>query len=147
MRSHSDFKSAIHRAKSKLPLLMVGLFLVFVEMTVTARAQRTHHFTSSELSRPVRDLSIHELAQRYGIADAIEISRQLEEERDARRERERIRIAQQRDRELREKITELARTSIKLYQRFDNPSEVHADSPQLAKKCEELARDIKKLLR
>ena len=147
MRSHSDFKSAIHRGKSKLPLLMVGLFLVFVEMTVTARAQETHHFTSSELSRPVRDLSIHELAQRYGIADAIEISRQLEEERDARRERERIRIAQQRDRELREKITELARTSIKLYQRFDNPSEVHADSPQLAKKCEELARDIKKLLR
>jgi len=147
MRSHSDFKSAIHRAKSKLPLLMVGLFLIFVEMTVTARAQETRHFTSSELSHPVRDLSIHELAQRYGIADAIEISRQLEEERDARRETERIRIAQQRDRELREKITELARTSIKLYQRFDNPSEVHADSPQLAKKCEELARAIKKLLR
>ena len=147
MRSHSDFKSAIHRKKSKLLLLMVGLFLVFVEMTVTARAQERHHFTSSELSRPLPDLSIHELAQRYGIADAIEISRQLEEERDARRERERIRIAQQRDRELREKITELARTSIKLYQRFDNPSEVHADSPQLAKKCEELARDIKKLLR
>jgi predicted membrane-bound mannosyltransferase len=147
MRSHSDFKSAIHRKKSKLLLLMVGLFLVFVEMTVTARAQARHHFTSSELSRPVRDLSIHELAQRYGITDAIEISRQLEEESDVRRERERIRIAQQRDRELREKITELARTSIKLYQRFDNPSEVHADSPQLAKKCEELARDIKKLLR
>jgi hypothetical protein len=147
MRSHSDFKSAIHRAKSKLPLLMVGLFLVFVEMTVTARAQETHHFTSSELSRPVRDLSIHELAQRYGIVDAIEFSRQLEEAEDARRERERIRIAQQRDRELREKIAELARTSIKLYQRFGNPSEIHADTPQLAKKCEELARAIKKLLR
>ncbi|MCZ6876504.1 MAG: hypothetical protein O7G29_00010 [Acidobacteria bacterium] len=41
----------------------------------------------------------------------------------------------------------MARTSIKLYQRFDNPSELHADSPQLAKKCEELARAIKKLLR
>ena len=147
MRSHFDFKSASHRKQSKLPLLMVGLFLVFVEMTVTARAQKTHHFTSSELSRPVRDLSIHELAQRYGIVDAIELSRQIEAEKDAHRERERIRIAQQRDRELREKITELARTSIKLYQRFDNPSEVHADSPQLAKKCEELARDIKKLLR
>jgi predicted secreted protein len=147
MRSHSDFKSAIHRTKSKLPLLMVGLFLFFVEMTVTARAQETHHFTSSEFSRPVRDMSIHELAQRYGVADAIEISRQSEEREDARREMERIRRAQQRDRELREKITELARTSIKLYQRFDNPSEIHADSPQLAKKCEELARDIKKLLR
>ncbi len=147
MRSHSDFKSAIHRAKSKLPLLMVGLFLVCVEMTVTARAQETHHFTSSEFSSPVRDLSIHELAQRYGIVDAIEFSRQLEEAKDARRERERIRIAQLRDRELREKITELARTSIKLYQRFDNPSEIHADTPQLAKKCEELAKAIKKLLR
>ncbi|MCZ6768490.1 MAG: hypothetical protein O7D93_04505, partial [Acidobacteria bacterium] len=79
--------------------------------------------------------------------DAIKLSRQLAEEEDARRERERMRRAQRRDRELREKITELARTSIKLYQRFDNPSEIHADSPQLAKKCEELARDIKKLLR
>jgi predicted membrane-bound mannosyltransferase len=147
MRSHTELESASHRKKSKLLLLMVGLFLVFVEMTVTARAQETHHFTSSELARPVRDLSIHELAQRYGIVDAIEFSRQMEAEKDAHRERERIRIAQQRDRELREKITELARTSIKLYQRFDNPSEVHADSPQLAKKCEELARDIKKLLR
>ncbi len=147
MRSHTDFGSAIHRSKSKLPLLMVGLFLVFVEMTVSARAQETHHFTSSELSRPVQDLSIHELAQRYGIVDAIEFSRQLEAEKDAHRERERIRIAQQRDRELREKITELARTSIKLYQRFDNPSEIHADTPQLAQKCEELAKAIKKLLR
>ncbi len=147
MRPHTDFESAIHRRKSKLPLLMVGLFLVFLEMTVTARAQGDHHFTSSELSRPLPDLSIHELAQRYGITDAIEFSRQLAEEEDARRERERMRRAQQRDRELREKITELARTSIKLYQRFDNPSEIHADSPQLAKKCEELAKAIKKLLR
>ncbi len=147
MRSHTELESVSHQKKSKLLLLMVGLFLVFVEMTVTARAQEMHHCTSSELGRPVRDLSIHELAQRYGIADAIEFFRQMEAEKDAHRERERIRIAQQRDRELREKITELARTSIKLYQRFDNPSEVHADSPQLAKKCEELARDIKKLLR
>ncbi len=133
--------------KSGLPLLMVGLFLVIVEMTVTARAQETHHFTSSELSRPVRDLSIHELAQRYGIVDAIEISQQLEKAADARRERERIRRAQQRDQELREKIAELARTSIKLYQRFDNPLEIHADTPQLPEKCEELAKAIKKLLR
>ncbi len=147
MRSHTDFGSAIHRSKSKLPLLMVGLFLVFVEMTVTVRAQGRHHFTSSELSRPVRDLSILELAQRYGITDAIEFSRQSEEREDARREIERIRRAQQRDRELREKIAELARTSIKLYQRFGNPSEIHADTPQLAKKCEELAKAIKKLLR
>jgi len=147
MRSHTDFESAIHRKKSNLPLLMAGLFLFLVGMTVPVRGQERHHFTSSEFSRPVRDLSIHELAQRYGITDAIEFSRQFEEEEDARREMERIRRAQQRDRELREKIAELARTSIKLYQRFDNTSEFHADSPQLAKKCEELARAIKKLLR
>ncbi len=147
MRSHTDFESAIHRNKSKLLLLMVGLFLIFVEMNVTARAQERYHFTFSELSRPVRNLSLHELAQRYGVTDAIEFSRQVEEKEYARREMERIRRAQQRDRELREKIAELARTSIKLYQRFDNTSEFHADSPQLAKKCEELAKAIKKLLR
>jgi len=147
MRSHTDFESAIHQSKSKLPLLMVGLFLFFVEMTVTAGAQERDHFTSAEFSSPLQGLSIQEMAQRYGITDAIEFSRQLAEAEDARREMERIRRAQQRDRELREKITELARTSIKLYQRFDNPSEIHADTPQLAKKCEELAKAIKKLLR
>ncbi len=133
--------------KSKLPLLMAGLFLFLVEMTVTVQAQERRHFTPSEFSRPVRGLSIHELAQRYGVTEAIEFSLQLQEQEDARRETERIRRAQQRDRELREKIAELARTSIKLYQRFDNPSEIHADTPQLAKKCEELAKAIKKLLR
>ena len=147
MRSHTDFESAIHRGRSKLPVLMVGLFLFFVEMTVTAGAQERDHFTSAEFSSPLQGLSIQEMAQRYGITDAIEFSRQLAEAEDARREMERIRRAQQRDRELREKITELARTSIKLYQRFDNPSEIHADTPQLAKKCEELAKAIKKLLR
>ncbi len=147
MRSHIDVESAIHRKKSTLPLLMVGLFLVFVEMTVTVRAQERHHFTPSEFSRPVRGLSIHEIAQRYGVTEAIEFSLQLQEQEDARREMEKIKRAQQRDRELREKIAELARTSIKLYQRFDNPSEIHADTPPLAKKCEELAKAIKKLLR
>ncbi len=147
MRSHHGVERAIQRKKSKLPLLMAGLFLFFVEMTVTVRAQEMRHFTSPEFSRPERGLSIHELAQRYGIIGAIEFSLQLEEQEDARREMERIRRAQQRDRELREKIAELARTSIKLYQRFDNPSEIHADTPQLAQKCEELAKAIKKLLR
>ena len=147
MRSHTDFESAIHQSKSKLPLLMVGLFLFFVEMTVTAGAQERDHFTSAEFSSPLQGLSIQEMAQRYGITDAVEFSRQLAEAEDARREMERIRRAQQRDRELREKIAELARTSIKLYQRFDNPSEIHADTPQLAQKCEELAKAIKKLLR
>ncbi len=147
MRSHHDVERAIQRKKPTLPLLMAALFLFFVEMTVTVRAQESHHFTSPEFQHPVRGFLLHEIAQRYGIFEALKFSRQLEEEEDARRETERIRRAQQRDRELREKITELARTSIKLYQRFDNPSEIHADTTQLAKKCEELAKAIKKLLR
>ncbi len=146
MRSHNDVERANHRNKPKLPLLMVGLFLVLMGTTVTARAQEWRHFTPSEFSRPARGLSIHEMAQRYGIADAIEFSLQLQEKEDSRREMERLKRAQQRDRELRSKVAELARTSIKLYQRFDNPSEVHADTPELAKKCEELVKAIKKLL-
>ncbi len=147
MRSRNDVESAIHRKKSKLPLLMVGLFLVLMEMTVIVRAQERGHFTPPEFSQPVRGFSIQEMAQRYGITEAIAFSQQFAEEEDARWEAERIRRAQRRDRELREKVAELARTSIKLYQRFDNPSEIHADTPQLAKKCEELAKAIKKLLR
>ncbi len=147
MKSRNDVESAIHRKKSKMPLLMAGLFIFLMGMTVTVRAQERRHFTSSEFSQPARGLSIHEIAQRYGVTEAIEFSLQLQEQEDARREMEKIKRARQRDRELREKITELARTSIKLYQRFDNPSEIHADTPQLAKKCEELAKAIKKLLR
>ena len=147
MRSHNDVGRGIHRKRSKMPLLMAGLFLFLMEMTVTVRAQEGSHFTSSEFSRPVRRLSIHEMARHYGISEAVEFSFQLEQAEETRREIEKIKRAQQRDRELREKITELARTSIKLYQRLDNPSEIHADTPQLAKKCEELAKAIKKLLR
>ena len=134
-------------AKRTLIFLMATLPLLLVEMTETVRAQERRHFTPSEFSRPAPGLSIHEMAQRYGITDAVEFSFQLEEQEEARREMVRIMRAQQRDRELREKIAELARTSIKLYQRFDNPAETHADTPQLAKKCEELAKAIKKLLR
>ncbi len=147
MRSHHHVERAIQRKKPTLLLLMAALFFFLVGMTVPVRAQERRHFTAAEFSYPARGLSIHEIAQRYGITDAIEFSRQSEEREDARQEMERIRRLQQRDRELREKITELARTSIKLYQRFDNPSEIHADTPQLAKKCEELAKAIKKLLR
>ena len=127
---------------------MATLPLLLAEMTLTVRAQeRRHRFISSEFGHPAAGMSIHEMAQRYGVAETIEYTRQLEEQEDARREMERIIKAQRRDRELREKVTELARTSIKLYQRFDNPQETHADTPQLAKKAEELAKAIKKLLR
>ncbi len=134
-------------AKLKLMLVAAPLLLFLVEMTVTVHAQERRHFTTSEFSRPVQEMSIDEMARRYGIIDAVQFSFRLEQEEEARREMERIIRAQQRDRELREKVAELARTSIKLYQRFDNPSETHADTPQLVKKCEDLAKAIKKLLR
>ena len=53
---------------------------------------------------------------------------------------------QQRDRELREKVEELAKTSLQFYQRCDNPSETHAE-PQLIKKWHDLAQAIRKLSR
>ena len=54
---------------------------------------------------------------------------------------------EQRDRELREKVEELARTSLQLYQRFDNPSQNQTDSSQLSKKWNELAHAIRSLSR
>ncbi len=54
---------------------------------------------------------------------------------------------EQRDRTLREKVEELAKTSLELYQRFDNPSQNQTDTPQLTKKWHELAHAIRKLSR
>ncbi|MCZ6485600.1 MAG: hypothetical protein O6826_07885 [Acidobacteria bacterium] len=56
---------------------------------------------------------------------------------------EKITETQERDRELREKVAELAKTSFNLYQQLGSKSEVNADTPQLAKKCEELAKAIR----
>ena len=53
---------------------------------------------------------------------------------------------EQRDRKFREKVEELAKTSLQLYQRCDNPSENHAE-PQLIKKWHHLAQAIRKLSR
>jgi len=145
MPPNGDRKTA--RTKSGSLLVTAILLSLLVGMTVTIRAQERRYFTPAEYSHPGRGLSIHEIAQRYGVAEAIEFSFQLQQQEDDRREMERIKEAQRRDRELREKVAELAKTSLQLYQRFDNPSETHADTPQLAKKCEELAKAIKKLLR
>ncbi len=134
------------RTKSESLLVTASLLLLLMGMTVTVRAQERHYCTPSEFSQPAR-LSIREIAQRYGIAEAIEFSHRLQEEEEARREMERIKEAQRRDRELREKVAELAKTSLELYQRFKNPSVIHADTPQLAKKCEELSKAVRKLLR
>ena len=51
----------------------------------------------------------------------------------------------QRDRELREKVEELAKISLELYERFDNPSKDQTDTPQLTKKWHELAQAVRAL--
>ncbi len=53
----------------------------------------------------------------------------------------------QRDRELRKKIEELAKTSLELYQRFDDLSQDQTDTPQLSRKWHELAHAIRRLSR
>ena len=56
---------------------------------------------------------------------------------------EKITETQERDRDLREKVAELAKASFNLYQKLGSNSDVNADTPQLAKKCEELAKAIR----
>ncbi len=56
---------------------------------------------------------------------------------------EKITETQERDRELREKVAELAKTSFNLYQKLGSGSDVNADTPQLAQKCEDLAKAIR----
>jgi hypothetical protein len=145
MSRNGDRKTT--RTKPKSALVTAILLSLLMGMTVTVRAQERRHFTPPEFSQPARGLSIHEIAQRYGIIEAIEFSLRLQQQEDDRREMERIKEAQRRDRELREKVAELAKTSLQLYQRFNNPSEIHADTPQLAKKCEELSKAVRRLLR
>jgi len=53
----------------------------------------------------------------------------------------------QRDRKLREKLEELAKTSLELYERFDNPSQDQTDTPQLTRKWHKLAQAIQRLSR
>jgi len=54
---------------------------------------------------------------------------------------------EQRDRELREKVEELAKTSLELYLRFDNPSQDQTDTPRLTKKWHQLAQAVRRLSR
>jgi len=145
MSRNGDRKTT--RTKPKSALVTAILLSLLVGMTVTVVAQERRYFTPAKYSQPIRALPLHLLAQRYGVTEAVEISFQLQQQENDRLEMERIKEAQRRDRELREKVAELAKTSLQLYQRFENPSEIHADTPQLAKKCEELAKAIKKLLR
>ncbi len=116
-------------------------------MPVTVVAQDRLLLAALQYSQPTGELPVRLLAQRHGIVEALEISFQVQQQEQTRLEMARLKEAQRRDKELRKKVTELALTSLQLYQRFEDPFKVYADTPQLAKRCEELALAIKKLLR
>ncbi len=139
-----------HRKMEKKVLLVACLFLLFVGMSVAALGQNTSEFWSFREEIPIPmsgELPLSEIARRYGVIEAVALQEKLNRAVDASREMAKIKAAQRRDRELRKKVAELANASLKLYQRFSNPTVVHTDTPELAKKCEKLAKDIKKLLR
>ncbi len=139
-----------HRKMEKKVLLVASLFLLFVGMSVAVLGQNTSEFWSFRQEIPIPmsgELPLHEIAKRYGINEAVEMAQELDRTEEARREIAKIKAAQWRDRELRKKVAELANASLKLYQRFSNPTVVHTDTPELAKKCEKLAKDIKRFLR
>ncbi len=136
-----------NRSKARWLLLTSSLLLLLMGMPVTVVARERSFFAPHHYSQLTGELPINLLAQRYGVTEAVQISIRVEQQKQARLEMARLKEAQRRDEELRKKVTELANTSLQLYQRFQDPSKIYADTPQLAKRCEELAQAIKKLLR
>ncbi len=145
--SHLGDRKRTKRTKARWLLLTSSLLLLLMGMPVTVVAREKPFFAPAEFSHPTEELPLLLLARRYGVTEAVNLSFQAQAQEQARREMARLKEAQRRDEELRKKVTELAQTSLQLYQRFSDPSKVYADTPQLAKRCEELAQDIKKLLR
>ena len=145
--SHHGNRKRTNRTKARWLLLTSSLLLLLMGMPVTVVARERPFFETPQYTQPTGELPLYLLARRYGVAEAVEISFQAQEQGQARLEMARLKQAQRRDEELRKKVTELAKTSLQLYQRFEDPSKVYADTPQLAKRCEELAKAIKKLLR
>ncbi|MDA2932804.1 hypothetical protein MYX82_00520 [Acidobacteria bacterium AH-259-D05] len=143
-----------NRKKPKSTLLMMTFWMgmaVAVSGQDTRHLRMWPHYSAEQGSRVIviRDfgkLPLDELARRIGIEEAVAISFQLQREEEARREMKKIKAAQQQDLELRKKVVELVNTSYKLHERLNDPSVIHADTPELAKRCEKLAKAIKKLL-
>jgi len=139
-----------HRKMESKVLLVVSLILLFVGLSGAVLGQNTSEFRtfSNGIPIPIRgELPLREIAKRYGINEAIELALELDRAEEVRHEMAKIKAAQRRDQKLRKKVVELANTSFKLYETLSNPSVIHADTPELAKRCEKLAKDIKKLLR
>ncbi len=145
--SRTGDRKRTNRSKARWLLLTSSLLLLLMGMPVTVVAEERPFFAAQHYFEPTGELPIYLLAQRYGVTEAVEISMRVEQQEQARLEMARLKEAQRRDEELRKKVTELAKTSLQLYQRFQDPSKFYADTPQLAKRCEELALAIKKLLR
>ena len=144
---HSQSGDRKRTTQARWLLLTSSLLLLLMGMPVTVVAEERPFFAAQHYLEPTGELPLHLLARRYGVAEAVEMSIQLEQQEQDRLEMARLKEAQRRDKELRKKVTELALTSLQLYHRFEDPSKVYADTPQLAKRCEELALAIKKLLR
>ena len=72
---------------------------------------------------------------------------QMQQEEEGLREEEKMEESQCADPELRRKVGELLRTSFELYQRVADFTELDVQTPGLAQKCEDLAGDIRKLVR
>ncbi len=139
-----------HRKMEKKVLLVASLLLLFVGMSVAVLGQNTSQVRSFREGIPIPihgQLPLGEMARHYGITEAVEVALELERAEEVRRDLAKIKAMQRRDQELRKKVTELAHASSKLYQRFSNPTVVHTDTPELARQCEQLAKDIKRLLR
>ena len=145
--SQNGDRKRTNRSKARWLLLTSSLLLLLMGMPVTVVARERPFLAPHHYTQPTGELSLYLLAQRYGVSKAVEISFQAQEQELARLKLARLKEAQRRDEELRKKVTELANTSLQLYQRFQDPSKIYADTPQLAKRCEELAQAIKKLLR
>ena len=145
--SRTGDRKRTNRSKARWLLLTPSLLLLLMGMPVTVVARERSFFADQHYFEPTGELPLYLLARRYDVTEAVEISIQLEQQEQDRLEMARLKEAQRRDEELRKKVTELANTSLQLYQRFQDPPKIYADTPQLAKRCEELAQAIKKLLR
>ena len=145
-RSNGNQKGTL-RKKAKSILLMVSLVPLLVTITVTVSGQNGPYWAPAEYAQPFDPFPLDEMIERYGVGEALEMYERLQQQEEARRQMEEMERARRRDRELRKKTVELVNASYKLYQRLNDPSVIHADLPELAKKCEKLAKDIKKLLR
>ena len=145
-RKYPD-QADVNRGKPRSILWVLSLVPLLVGMTAANFGQDTSYWTPPEYHHPADRMSLHELAQRYGITETVQMYFKLQREEEALRDAEKVQEALRRDQELREKVVQLATTSLRLYQRFNNPSVIHADTPELARRCEKLAKDIKKLLR